>query len=178
MEEKANKKRLDKKIKISIAIIMVIISTVIVSLVVIKNNTYILYSEDYSNYSWGFVSYGYTIYNDGRIEEYNSKKTDEELSKAKISREELRKLKELINKTQDKYNGNINPMTTAIEQGSLVLNVGMDVGTLKQKIYKKKENKWITLYKSGNPMGYNEVDETAEILKLVESLYNKYCNNK
>lgn len=109
----------------------------------------------------GAKSYGFIIYNNGIIEEYNKFDNEKELKKNKLTKNELERLKELANKVQDEYKvDNKNQMS--------------DAGTTTNKIYNNKLNEWIILYKGGDDNGSNDSETSKEIKELVDNLYEKY----
>ena len=44
-------------------------------------------------------------------------------------------------------------------------------------IRNSKEKKWITLYQYSDTIGYNNTEETKEIIELTELLYEKYLED-
>lgn len=179
MSEKT--KKLSKKIKIIIGVLIIIIVGIIISLLRInKINGIVIFINSHDNYAWAPVSYGYKIYDNGIIEEYNEYNNDKELKRAKISNEELAKLKELADSVEFKYTKKLNP-ESILHPDSFAgaMKVMWDAGVTEKKIYNSKKSKWITLYEYGDTMGYNDTEYTKEIIELTEQLYEKYlADNK
>lgn len=153
-------KKKKKVILLMIAICMVIIIGLAIYLN--KQNRTELYKNSYENAAWGQQNYGYIIYSDGTIEEFDYFNTDRELKKDKISKEELKNLKELANLVEDKY------------EKSTSMGPMMDAGYHKDEIYSQRLNKWIVLSTSGDSFGSNSTEESKKILELIKSIKNKY----
>ena len=77
----------------------------------------------------------------------------------------------------DNYKEGLNP-ESILNPNSLseIMAGANDTGFTEEKIYSNKEKKWIILYQSGDIIGYNDTDETKEIIELIEQLYTKYLN--
>lgn len=151
---------LNKK-KIIITIFVVCIIGIIVTINYI-NGKRALYTKEINSYNTGRF-YGYTIYMDGTLKENNSKKTEKELIKTKISKEELRKLKELANKLEDNYQEKDSEYTI------------FDAATIYESMYSQRKSKWIKLeMTSATTYGYNDSDVAEEILNLTDSIHKKY----
>lgn len=118
-----------------------------------------LYRSSHVNFAWGSVSFGYTIYSNGIIEEYDDYNKDKKLKKGKISSEELEKLKNLADLVNDEYKRN----------NSFQM---FDAGVTTKEIYSPRLKKWVVLSKWGDKMGNNSSKESQEILELTEDLYN------
>lgn len=179
MSEKT--KNLSKKIKIIIGVLIIIVVGIIISLLLInKVNGKVIFINSHDNYAWNPVSYGYKIYDNGIIEEYDEYNNDEELKRAKISNEELAKLKELADSVESKYTKKLNPQSILHPDSFAgAMEVMWDSGVTEKKIYNSQKSKWITLYEYGDTMGYNDTEETKEIIELTEQLYEKYlADNK
>lgn len=177
MSEKT--KNLSKKIKIVIGVLIITVVVIIISLILInKFNNKVIFINSHDNYAWEPVSYGYKIYDNGIIEEYDKYDNDDELKRAKISNEELTKLKELADSVESNYTKKLNP-ESILHPNSFAgaMEVMWDAGVTEKKIYNNKENKWITLYEYGDTMGYNNTEETKEIIELTEQLYEKYLED-
>ncbi len=159
---------MSKKTKIILGIICIII-IVTVSIFLYLNikddinikNASILFESSYKNYAWGKQKYGYYIYSNGYIKQYDDYNKDKKLKSAKISREELSQLKELANMVEDKYEKSSIPGT-------------YDGGTFSKQIYNENLSKWIVLSKTGDSMGKNSTEESKRILELTNQLYDKY----
>ena len=158
------------KIVILIVIILAIVITTIIC-VVNKNaekETYLLFKSGYSNYAWDKVNYGYYIYSDGEIkefDEYETNKKKEDLKSAKITKDELKKLKQLADSVEDKYEPN--PDAEQI----------MDAGSSAIEIYSQKYSKWVLLSVDKGYEGSNKTEESQQILKLTEELEDKYIKD-
>ena len=159
-------KQLSKKTKLSLGIIICIIIISIVSIVLYLNSksNNILFKSSYENYAWGARSYGYYIYSNGDIKEYDNYDNDRKLKSAKISSEELTQLKELAGMVEDKYE-----VDTSMGQM-------FDAGTSTEQIYNSKLSKWVILSKFGDSMSRNSTETSQKILELTNQLYNKYLN--
>ena len=158
-------KQLSKKAKISLEIIICIIIISIISIVLYlnsKSNNNILFKSSYENYAWGARSYGYFIYFNGDIKEYDDYDNDRKLKSAKISNEELAQLKELASMVEDKY------------ENDTSMGQMFDAGISTEQIYNNKLSKWIVLSKYGDSMGRNSTETSKKILELTNQLYNKY----
>lgn len=183
MEVIANKVKkeshLSKKAKIIIISILLIISFVIVLFLYNINNNQIIFINSHENNAWAPVSYGYRIYANGIIEEYNNYNSDTELKKAKLNKEDLKKLKSLANSVNSNYIDGVNPESLfhSAKSITVILSEASDAGLTEKKIYNNKEKKWIVLYQCGNMMGYNDTEETWEIIELTEQLYKKYLQD-
>ena len=107
------------------------------------------------------------------------KKASHLSKKAKINKEDLKKLKSLANSVNSNYIDGINPESLFHSENSItvILSEASDSGLTEKKIYNNKEKKWILLYQCGNIMGYNDTEETWEIIELTEQLYKKYLQN-
>lgn len=164
-------KNLSKSIILGIIILLLILVSII-SLILyfnnqINNQKSVLFESSYTNFAWGYANYGYIIYSDGTIEEYDNsdEKRITDLKKDKITKEELNQLKTLANKVEDKYeedNSGFPPMN--------------DGGTSEKSIYNARLSKFVILSKSGDSLGGNSTETSKEILELTEKLYNKYLN--
>lgn len=152
-----------KNKKIIVLIIIVCIFAIIGIVICLKMQPKdALYISSYQNSAWGQQDYGYIIYSDGTIKEYDSYNTDKELKKSKISKEELKRLKELSNLVEDKY-----------EKSTSNIQI-MDAGYSKEEVYNRKLDKWVVLSTFGNSNGANSTEEGKEILELVRSIENTY----
>ena len=143
----------------------VIISIIVLILLVVlynvkKNN--VLFQSSYENYAWNNRSYGYKIYRNGVISEYDDYDHSRQLKSAKITNEELIQLKELVNMVKDKYE---------VESGSVHT---IDAGVTTVKVYSSKLSKWVILSRHGDQVGVNSSDVSQEILEFTNQLYNKY----
>ena len=155
-----------KKVVLIIGILIVIISIIVV--LCFNNQKSVLFKSSHINYAWGYVNYGYIIYNDGVIQQYDDSKEKriENLKKDKITKEELSQLKELSNKVEDKYEKNNNGWEM------------FDAGVSEKAIYSSRLSKFVILSRWGDSIGSNSTDTSKEILELTEKLYNKYLNNE
>ena len=183
MEVIANKVKkashLSKKAKIIIISILLIISFVIGLFLYNINNNQIIFINSYENNAWVPASHGYIIYANGTIEEYDNYNSDTELKKAKINKEDLKKLKSLANSVNSNYIDGINPESLfhSANNITVILSEASDAGLTEKKIYNDKEKKWVVLYQCGDIMGYNDTEETWEIIDLTEQLYKKYLQD-
>ena len=151
----------NKKVLIIIVIIILVLCIAVGIMFGVKNNENALFVHSYENNAWESTSYGYIIYSDGTIKEYDDFNDNKELKKNKLTKNELDELKELANKVQDKFEvDNSFPM--------------FDAGTIVNKIYNDKLNKWIILDKSGDDNGSKDSEESKKIKELVDKLYEKY----
>ena len=160
--------KLSKKIIIGIIIILIIMA-IILLLYFRNNSSNILFKSSYTNHAWGYANYGYIIYSNGIIQQYDhsNEKRIENPKKDKITKEELNQLKKLSNKVEDKYendNSGIPPMN--------------DGGISEKAIYSSRLSKFVILSRSGDSLGKNATDTSKEILELTEKLYNKYLNEE
>lgn len=141
-----------------------------------KDNIYnkLIYTNSYYNVTTNF-SCGYTIDCNGIIEEYNDSNYEIEPKKAQISNEELISLKKLAVSVENNYIEILNP-ESILNPDSPLAKVEMyhDYGVEKKEIYNYIDDIWITLYKYGDEMGYNDTKETRAIIELTNKLYNKY----
>lgn len=168
-----------KKVTIIIGISILLIMSSIIGLFLYNiNNNPIIFINSHENNAWTPVSYGYKIYSNGTIEEYDNYNNVTEFKKAKISNEDLKKLKDLANSVNSNYINGINP-ESLLHPDSLAATFGeaSDAGLIEKKIYNDKEKNWVLLYQYGNIMGYNDTKETKEIIELTEQLYIKYLQD-
>ncbi len=161
-------KKISKKLKIIFCVTMFIIAIILALLIFVinKSNT-ILFQASYINNAWSYTDYGYIIYANGIIEEYDhsSEKRIENPRKAKLTKEELNELKQLAAKVEDKY-----------EKDTSGLRI-FDVGVIKKSIYSNKLSKMIVLSRSGDTTGKNSTETSEKILNLTSQLYTKYLNS-
>ncbi len=165
-----------KKKIISIVIIIsiiIILEIIIVLLMKWKNTKAELFISSYDYPK--MVSYGYKIYVDGTIREYDINKSKEELKVAKIKNYELTQLKNLTNLVETNYIKGLNPISKFYPNTPYGRIVAVDdAGIEEKRIYKSVDKKWITLYKFGDEMGYNDTEETKRIIELTNQLEKKY----
>ena len=128
-----------------------------------KDNN-ILFKSSNKSYAFGARSFGYYIYSNGDIKEYDDYDNDRKLKSAKISSEELTQLKKLASMVEDKY-----------EKDTSMGQV-LDAGTSTKQIYNSKLSKWVILSVFGDSMGRNSTETSQKILELTNQLYNKYLN--
>ena len=152
----------NKKIFIIIVIIILVLCIAAGIIFSVKNNKRALFIHSHKNYNSG-TNYGYIIYSDGTIEEYEGFNYNKEL-KNKLTKSELNELKELANNVQDKFE----------VYNDMWLQTPLDVGTTVNEIYNDKLNNWIILDKSGGENGGNNSEESKRIKELVDMLYEKY----
>lgn len=177
MEDKTNKNNLSKSIIIGIIVSVIIVGIIITISIFTKkeNNKEAIYKNSHENYAWTPISYGYVIYDDGTIKEYDNYDTNKELKTAIINDDELTQLKDLANLIKDEYTAGINPESVLNPNSMMGAIGGMDdAGITEKQIYNNKEQKWITLYKFGDSMGYNNNEETRKVIELTNQLYEKY----
>lgn len=159
--------KLSKKLIIGIVIFLIII--IIMLLLYFKNSSSnVLFKSSYINHAWGYADYGYIIYENGVIQQYDNsdEKRIENLKKDKITKKELSQLKKLANKVEDKYKKKeSNPPM-------------QDAGISENIIYSNKLSKFVVLSRSGDLMENNFTETSIEILNLTEKLYNKYLNDE
>lgn len=168
-----------KKVKIIIGISILLIMSSIIGLFLYNiNNNPIIFINSHENNAWTPVSYGYKIYANSTIEEYDNYNNATEFKKAKISDEDLKKLKNLANSVNSNYINGINPESLLHPDSfAATFGEGSDAGLIEKKIHNDKEKNWILLYQYGNIMGYNDTKETKEIIELTEQLYIKYLQD-
>ena len=135
-----------------------------------------LYKQQYSNHAWGYRNYGYVIYKNGTIKEFDKsrdKNPDKKLQKAQIAKEELQELKTLASQVKDEYSD-----VSSIKEmwGNQVIEIGPanDAGVTIRKIYSNRLMRWVFLSKSGDALGENTHPVTKDILELTDKLYEKY----
>lgn len=148
-----------KKILIGVAVIAVIIFIIIKT-----QDKDVIFMNQFTNYANGHVEFGYYIYSNGIIQEFDNRKENSELKQKKIDKDELQKLKQLINSVEDKYE-------IYSEDSSYWHNLVIDGGTTIKCVY-KKEKEMVLL----NGEGSNSSKESVEIKKLTEELCEKYLN--
>lgn len=171
---------LSRKTKIIIVILSLLIISFTIRLILYNiNNNQIIFVNSYENNAWASHSYGYRIYANGTIEEYDNYDSDTELKKAKISNEDLKELKKLANSVNSNYIDGVNPESLFHPANSttVILSEASDAGLTEKKIYNGKRKKWIVLYQCGDIMGYNDTEETWKIIELTEQLYKKYLQS-
>lgn len=175
-EEKRNKISKKSKIIIVIIVILLVIGAISGGVLYYRNNQ-VIYINSYENNAWGNRSSELKIFANGIIEGYYNYNGETKTKRAKISDEDLKKLKDLSNMVNDNYKEGLNP-ESILNPNSLseIMAGANDTGFTEEKIYSNKEKKWIILYQSGDIMGYNDTDETKEIIELIEQLYTKYIN--
>ena len=120
-----------------------------------------LYTDDYSNFSWGTTICGYRITVFGEIKEYawGEDFRGEKRLKGKLTKEELNKLVELIN---------------AVPNQDLIYSerVAYDAGSRTIAIYRDGDR--IILRKSGVYSTINRNKEMEILIDYVEELHDKY----
>lgn len=176
MKDKTKKKKLTNGIIIGIIFSLIVGIIITINIVNKKEtNKVVIYKNSHENYAWSPVSYGYIIYDDGTIEEYDDYNTDNEINTAIINKDELTQLKDLANSIEDEYKEGINP-ESVLNPNSLMGSMEnmFDAGITIKQIYNSKEQKWIKLYKFGDTMGFNNNEETKGIIELTNQLYKKY----
>lgn len=158
--------KLSKKSKLILGIVICIITIAIILTILFfyKKSNSILFKSTYMNAAWTPTSYGYLIYSNGIIKEYDDYNEDKDLKSAKITNEELNKLKELANIVEDKYEKD--------DRFQM-----FDAGVSTKEIYSETLERWVVLSKSGDTMGRNNTETSEEILNLIAELYNKYLDN-
>lgn len=155
------------KKKIIISIIIAIIIILSITIILNTYNSKILFKMTRESWSNGYICRGYTIDSYGIIEEYDVQNKNYKLKTAKISKEELNKLKELIDKVKDSY-----------EESEKVFQ-SCDWGSIKYEIYSQKLSKWVLLSsKDDIKSGRNSTDASKEILELTDNLYNTYLKEE
>jgi len=159
-------KKLLSKFIIGIIIIIIIIAITAIAILHSKNN--ILFKKSNTS-AFGNYEDGYIIYKNGIIQKYYVKdgkylKYTKYLEKAKITNEELSKLKELANTVEDKFEENTGFQRPSTED------------RLEIKIYSDKLSKFVELYilGFGTFCGLNPTETANEILEFTGILYDKY----
>lgn len=122
-----------------------------------------LFIHSYLNNSSTYESYGYIIYDDGTIEEYDSVNKNRDLKKLKITAEELDKLKDLSTRVKDEF----------VIDTSMIL---YDSGMTTNQIYNSQTQEWILLSMWGDTIGSNSSKEAQAITLFINELYQKYLN--
>lgn len=153
-------------------LIVVAVIAVIIFIIIKTQDKDVIFMNKYTNYANGHVEFGYYIYSNGIIQEFDNgiiqaldnRKGNSELKQKKINKDELQKLKQLINSVEDKYE-------IYSEDSSYWNNLVIDGGTTIKCVYKKEKE--IVLL---NGEGSNSSKESVEIKKLTEELCEKYLN--
>ena len=160
------KNRIDmEKLKKRIVKLFIILFSIIGTLFLICLFLYIfnrpLYTDDYSNFSWGTRIYGYRITVFGEIKEYawGEDFRGEKRLKGKLTKEELNKLVELIN---------------AVPNQDLIYSerVAHDAGSGTIAIYRDGDR--IILNEFGVRSTINSNKEAEILIDYVEELHDKY----
>lgn len=126
-----------KKIK-GLWIVIIIILAVILLVLYFKNKSnQAIFNSSYESYSNGYMSNGYIIYSNGIIKEHNTD-GNTKLKSNKISKEELRELKELIKTIEEQYE------EKTLQKHEIVI----DIGSTTKSIYSNEMKKWIILSSS------------------------------
>ena len=158
--------KLNKKKKIILGILFICI-ILIVALILFsyhdnESNDEVLFRYSYESRAWDPVDFGFVIYNNGIIEEYDNIK-DRELKKGKLTKKELKELQDLSLKVKDEC---------VFDQEYIFF----DAGTIDYEIYNNKLSKWILLKRSGSSKCINNSKESQKILELIKELYYKYID--
>ena len=151
IEELINRNKVKKKkVKIIISI-SIIISFVIVLFLYNINNKKIIFINSYENNAWAPISHGYRIYANGTIEEYDNYNSDTDVKKAKISNEDLKKLKNLANSVNSNYIDGVNPESLFHPANSfyVIFSEASDSGLTEKKIYNDKEKNGLFYINAG-----------------------------
>lgn len=126
-----------KKIK-GLWIVIIIILAVILLVLYFKNKSnQAIFNSSYESYSNGYMSNGYIIYSNGIIKEHNTD-GNTKLKSNKISKEELRELKELIKTIEEQHE------EKTLQKHEIVI----DIGSTTKSIYSNEMKKWIILSSS------------------------------
>ncbi len=161
---------MSKKIKMIILIVVVCIITGIVGTIIFLKGKEKepIFKYSYENHTWEDSKNGYIIYFNGDIEEYDEYAKPEDLKKAKLSKDEIKQLKELANKVEDEY-----------QEYDIEIS-GAGLGKSVDEVYSKRLKKWITLSKmEDDGSGGGNLSETGEsILDLTSTVYEKYIENE
>ena len=164
------KKALKRYFKIVLVCFGIIILSLFLLKSIINSNNDILFKKEYSNNSWSNENKDFYIYKDGTIKKYNNGITKKQ---AKISKDELKKLKDLA-KT-------ISNETEVIDTNSGTLNAMLggfaDAGVTEYSIYSDKLSRFILLKESGRTPVINTSENTYNILDFADTLFNKYVND-
>ena len=151
-----------KKLVLISMVIIVVLVIVLLLFIFLKCNKEELFIHSYENYAFAPTNYGYIIYSDGTIKEYDDYHHRKNLKKQKITEEELAELKVLANKVKkDQYKKDDNRTNLS------------DMGSSTTKIYNSQSKEWIILY---DWIGSNNSEESQKIRKLTVELYQKYLN--
>jgi len=172
--------RVSNKLKIIILLLGILIIGVFGYFFFGKNeinpNAELLVVSSYSNYAWGFQFYGTAIFDDGSILTWNNEKDSK--SKVKYNLETNEGLKEYIlnegklksikvsNNKLEKMKENIEKLEDKIE----IEMPGADQGTTSIYVINPDNDK-ITLKYTGDWNGENQTVESKEILKIVERFF-------
>ena len=154
-------------------IIIIIIASIIATIYLVnresKNTEELLFKSEYINDSWGYQNYGYVIYSNGKIQQFNNSTNakDQNLKKAKLTKEELKRLIELSSNVIDNLE---------VEEDKSSSNF-FDIGTSKTQVYNQKLGEWIILNQSDSQRTIkNNTDVAKEIMELTSQLKSKYLN--
>ena len=170
------KKALKRYFRMVLFCFIIIIISLFLLKITINSNNDIIFKEEYTNDAWSHNDYGYYIYKDGTIKQYdNSKpKVYSKLNEAKISKDEL---KELI-KLAKTINDEIKIIDT--KNGSLLDRMSAtayDAGMTQYSVYSDNLAKFILLREASPTPKINTSDNTEKLLNYTDTLYNKYLND-
>ena len=146
-------------IKLNYIVIAILIIRFFIIIIFMMNG--ILFRKTYVNNAWDHKDYGYVIYSNGIIKEYDNINKTRKLRKGKLTESELKELKQLSVKVEDEY---------VKDTKRKMFDAGLSV----YEIYNTKSHKWIVLRKLGDEMGSNDSEESQKILELTQKLYEKY----
>lgn len=162
-------KKLSKKIKLLLFFtILIIILILLFFYLNSKNKGEILFESSYHNNAWGPEEYGYYIYLNGVIEEFDKYDKSKKLKSGKITDEELNQLKELANAIEDQEE-NQEEKNDKNELNSLIVydSEPYDIGSYTQSIYNDRLGKWVSL---------NSSETSQKISELTNYLNDKYLS--
>lgn len=158
-----------KKSRIIILIVVILIICAIAGAIfyIDKKGKEPLFKYSYENHTWEDTKNGYIIYFNGTIELYDEN-NKENTKKQKLTKDEIKQLKELANSVEDEYQ----------EYDTEIMGAGL--GTSVDEIYSRRLKKWITISRmeDDGKGGGNLTDKGEEILNLAGELYKKYLEDE
>ena len=141
------------------------------SMIIKSNNTTkvetenLLFKYSYISHGRYNISYGFYIFNDGKIKEYDDYDKSRKLKKEQLAEEEIHRLYELSTLVQDVF---------ITDKKSQILDRGISTS----QIYNRELSKWILLSSTGDSNGRNHTQISNEILELINEITQKYLDNE
>ena len=141
------------------------------SMIIKSNNTTkvetenLLFKYSYISHGRYNISYGFYIFNDGKIKEYDDYDKSRKLKKDQLDEEEIQKLYELSTLVKDEFE----------TDKSVPIH---DIGISTTQIYNEKLSKWVMLTSGGDSLGRNSTKESEEILDLIKKITKKYLDDE